>query len=199
LLYNCRIRSRPAVVSVKKTAQVLFLLLLIGPAGANNWNNASPFAEMMRFMLSMFEAMRLYQEFSGHIGYSSAPFGYQHPPPYPAPPGGASLPPGQHKLLEGAWVSENHILLAIKRGYARMYWSREQYRNYYVKIQPEHLQLVDADTGQVQQFAYRLRDNRLALRDNQGRMIRFLRLAPNLPPPTGSSGNFWDPGVLHWN
>ncbi len=185
---------------MKKTAQVLFLLLLIGPAGASNWNNASPFAEMMRFMLGMFETMRLYQDFSGHIGYSSTPFGYQHHlSPYPAPPGGASLLPQQPKLLEGAWVSKNRILLAIKRGYARMYWSREQYRNFYVKIQPGRLQLIDADTGQIQQFAYRLQDNRLALRDDQGRVIRFLRLDPNTPPPTGASGNFWDPSVLRRN
>ncbi len=178
---------------MKKTAQILFLLLFIGPAGASNGSNSSPWVEMMRFMLGMFEAMRLYQDFSGHIGYSSAPFGYQHHlPPYPAPPGGASPLPQQPNMLEGAWVSKNRILLAIKRGYARMYWSREQYRNFYVKIQPGRLRLIDADTGQIQQFAYRLQDNRLALRDDQGRVIRFLRLNLADPPPPEPAGSFWD-------
>jgi len=185
---------------MKKTARVLFLLLIIGPANAGNWNNSSPFVEMMRFMLGMFEMMQLSQGFSGHAGYSSTPFGYrqyrQYRPAYPAPPGSTPFLSRQHNMLEGAWVSRNHILLAIKQNYARMYWSREQYGNFYVEILPGHLRLIDADTGQTQGFEYKLKDNQLILRDKQGRVIHFLRLnMESSPPPTEPAGNFWDPNT----
>ncbi len=183
---------------MKKTIQAIILLLLSGSANAGNWNNPNPFVDMMRSMLDVFEMMQLYQDFSGQVGHSSRPYGYrQHLPSRPPVPGPASpFDQEQENDLEGAWASRNHILLAIKQNYARMYWSQEQYRDFYLEILPEHIRFRDASTGQVQEFEYRMQDEQLALRDNQGRVIQFFRLnttGATLDPEP--QGNFWDPNT----
>ncbi|WP_456405713.1 hypothetical protein [Thiolapillus sp.] len=183
---------------MKKTVHTLFLLLVIGPANASNWNNPNPFVDMMRSMLDIFEMMQLYQDFSGQIGRSSRPSGMR--PPMSAysrgPSRGATVDPRQEALLEGAWASQNRILLAIKEQYARMYWSQEQYQDYYLEILPEHLRFTDAKTGQVQEFEYRIKDDQLALRDTRGRVVQFFRInQERAQPAPESSGNFWDPNT----
>ena len=182
---------------MKKILQIFVLLLFIGPANARNWDNTNPFVDMMRSMLDVFEMMQLYQDFSGQIGHSGNPSRYRnYMPAYPP----ASPPPGQvpDGSLDGAWASQNHILLAIKQQYARMYWSRDQYRDFYLEILPEHLKFKDATTGQVQDFEFRMQDNQLALRDKKGRVVQFFRLnaAGQSPAPSPETEpNFWDPGV----
>ena len=185
---------------MKKIIQTFVLLLFIGPANASNWDNANPFVDMMRSMLDVFEMMQLYQDFSGQIGHSGNPSQYRkYLPAYPSAPS-PSLSQGQvpDGSLDGAWASQNRILLAIKQQYARMYWARDQYRDFYLEVLPEHLRFKDATTGQVQDFEFRMQDNQLALRDKKGRVIQFFRLntAGESPAPaTETTPNFWDPNV----
>ncbi|HDK37537.1 MAG TPA: hypothetical protein ENG92_00770 [Thiolapillus brandeum] len=180
---------------MKKILQALFLLFFIGPANAGNWNNPNPFVDMMRSMLDMFEMMQLYDDFSGQIGHTSSSLGYRkYMPPYPpAPPGGNPFKPQQQNILEGAWASQSRILLAIKQNYARMYWSQDQYKDFYLEILPERLRFTDAETGQTQEFEYRTQGNQLALRDDQGRMVQFFRLnSADTSQGTQPESNFWD-------
>lgn len=183
---------------MKKSIQAFILLVLAGSANASNWDNPNPFVDMMRSMLDVFEMMQLYQDFSGQARHVPSPYGYrQYMPRKPAAPHPTTpFDQAQENQLEGAWASRNHILLAIKQNYARMYWSKEQYRDFYLEIAPEHIRFKDAGTGQVQEFEFRMQDNQLALRDTQGRVIQFYRLntteaTPYPEPP----GNFWDPNV----
>uniref|UniRef100_UPI003AF77399 hypothetical protein n=1 Tax=Thiolapillus sp. TaxID=2017437 RepID=UPI003AF77399 len=155
----------------------------------------------LRFALHGWQRMmQLYQDFSGQIGHSGNPSQYRkYLPAYPSAPS-PSLSQGQvpDGSLDGAWASQNRILLAIKQQYARMYWARDQYRDFYLEVLPEHLRFKDATTGQVQDFEFRMQDNQLALRDKKGRVIQFFRLntAGESPAPAPeTTPNFWDPNV----
>ena len=183
---------------MKKILQNLLIILLLGPASATSSSNDNPFVDMMRSMLDIFEMMQLYQNFSGHIGTAGLPQRYGKQAPYhlPAPSNPVPGHPPADTHLDGAWASQNRILLAIKQQYARMYWSRDQYRDFYIEIFPEHLRLKDAATGQSQDFEYRLQDNQLALRDAKGRVIQFLRIDSTnqtTEPSSSYEPNFWDP------
>uniref|UniRef100_UPI003AF94C89 hypothetical protein n=1 Tax=Thiolapillus sp. TaxID=2017437 RepID=UPI003AF94C89 len=90
----------------------------------------------LRFALHGWQRMmQLYQDFSGQIGHSGNPSQYRkYLPAYPSAPS-PSLSQGQvpDGSLDGAWASQNRILLAIKQQYARMYWARDQYRDFYLE------------------------------------------------------------------
>ncbi len=185
---------------MKKIIYSLFLFVFISSASANNWNKPNPFVDMMRSMLDIFEMMQLYQNFSGQVGHSSMPYNFQQQMPTSAPfaPGNNST----NNNLEGAWASKNHILLAIKQNYARMYWAKEQYQDFYMEVVANNIRFTSADSGQVHEFEYLTRDNQLALRDHQGRVIQFFRINTNNAPspmtpsvPTQPTANFWDPNV----
>lgn len=183
---------------MKKTIYSLFLALFFTSAGANNWNKPNPFVDMMRSMLDIFEMMQLYQSFSGQVNRSSLPYGFSREMPMSAPFAGNSPDIPQNRL-EGAWASKNHILLAIRQNYARMYWGKEQYQDFYMEIVDSNIRFTSAETGQVHDFEYRTQGNQLALRDSQGRVIQFFRLNTESPSASFSAptpgANFWDPNV----
>lgn len=182
---------------MKKITQTFFLLFFISSANASNWNNPNPFVDMMRSMLDIFEMMQLYQDFSGQTGHSSRPSKYrQTMPAYPPGSSHSSSDIRRENLLDGAWASQNRILLAIKQQHARMYWSQEQYKDFYVEVLPQHLRFTDGDTGQVQEFEYRMQGDQLALRSTQGKVVQFFRInMDSAQPATEPMGNFWDPNT----
>ena len=184
---------------MKQTIVTIVFLLGMGPASAGSSYNSNPFIEMMRAMLNMFEAMQTMQNLSVHSGYGYGPAGgyipYGNWPAYPDD----GVSPEQLKNLEGTWASPNRLLLVIRRNFARMYWSADQYRNFYVEAFPERLRLTDAETRQSREFEYRLQGAQLALRDPRGRVIQFFRVDEALQPmpdqPPVEEYNFWDPNT----
>ncbi|BAO43911.1 hypothetical protein [Thiolapillus brandeum] len=180
---------------MKQIISAIFLFLSISPASAGNHLNSNPFVDMMRAMLNMFDAMQAMQNFSGHSGYSSYP-----PMRAPVPDPATGDTPAMADL-EGSWASPKRLLLIIKKNYARMYWSKDQYRDFYVEVFPGHLKLTDADTGRSQEFELRLKDRQLALRDPKGRILQFIRMNDHVqsrptPEPDAEEGpNFWDPNT----
>ncbi len=178
---------------------VAIVLLSIGSTSAGNSYNSNPFIDMMRAMVSMFEAMQAMQNLSVHTGHGYGPAGGYIPhddwPDY----ADGKVVHEQLQRLEGAWASPNRILLVIRQNLARMYWSADQYRNFYVDISPGRLKLTDAETRQSREFEYRLRDSQLALRDPKGRVVQFFRVNESLQPvpeqPPREEYNFWDPNT----
>lgn len=167
---------------MKRTVLFLLLSLLLPVQGATPAGN-NPFVDMMRSMLDMFEMMQLYQEFSSQAGRSPYPSTGRWPTPAPPSPITPTLPPfspQSTRELEGAWASNNNILFAIKEDLGRIYWSREQYRDFRLEVLPPRLRLIDKDTGQSQEFDVSLQGDRLVLRDDQGRLALFRRIR-NLP------------------
>jgi hypothetical protein len=184
---------------MKQIIVAIVLFLSIGPASAGDHYNNNPFIDMMRAMLNMFEAMQTMQNLSVHSGHGYGPAGGHIPyDNWPAHPDGG-VPPEQMRKLEGSWASPNRLLLVIRKNFARMYWSAEQYRNFYVEVFPGRLKLTDAETRQSREFEYRLQDSQLALRDPRGRVIQFFRMDDALQPMPeqlpGEEYNFWDPNT----
>ena len=94
--------------------------------------------------------------------YASPRSGYL--PPYPARDAAS---------LDGSWISNTEVLLIIKNGFARIYWSRDQYQDYYLKTAPGQLFFKEADTGNVHAFEMAQKEDQLALRDSQRQLILF--------------------------
>ncbi len=185
-------------LSMKQIIVAIVLLLGIGPVAAGDNHDNNPFIDMMRAMVNMFEAMQTMQNLSVHSGHGYGPAGgYLPHDNWPANPDGASLE--QSKDLQGSWASPNRILLVIRQNLARMYWSADQYRNFYVEVSPGRLKLTDAETRQSQEFEYRLQGSQLALRDPKGRVVQFFRVNEALQPvpeqPPREEYNFWDPNT----
>ncbi len=164
---------------MKRPAIALLLLPIIAQAGSSGGN---PFVDMMRSMLDMYEMMQLYRDFKG----SDRPW-----PPPPAPRTPAESPPPETlppfspqstTQLQGAWASNNRILLAVKDHVARFYWARDKYRDFDIEILPPRLRLTDKDTGQVQEFEISLQGDKLVLRDSQGRLAFFKRVLKDPAP-----------------
>ena len=167
---------------VKRTILIL-LLSLLPPAQSAPPAGNNPFIDMMRSMLDMFEMMQLYQEFSSQAGRNPRFPAGGWPAPVPPPGTTPTLPPFSPQStseLEGAWASNTNILLAIKDDLGRIYWARDQYRDFQLEILPPRLRLTDKDTGQSQEFDVSLQGDRLVLRDDQGRLALFRRLR-NIP------------------
>ncbi|WP_456444381.1 hypothetical protein [Thiolapillus sp.] len=173
----------------------ILLSLSISTASAGNNFNSNPFVDMMRAMLNMFDAMQAMQNLSGHSNYTP------YPPPAAVSPAPAPLSTPAPADLEGTWASPKRLLLIIKQNYARMYWSREKYHDFYVEVRPGYLKLTDANTGKSQEFELRLQNRQLALRDPRGRVLQFIRINDRLPtqptpePESAESYNFWDPNT----
>ncbi len=169
--YNPKQRAL-GVLAMKKTLFIL-LLLALPPARAAGGTNA--FLDMMRSMLTMFEMMQLYQDFvSGRDRGSWAP-----PPAWPPPPHTPTLPPFSPQSttqLDGAWASNTNLLFAIRGNAGRIYWAKDQYRDFRVEVLPPRLRLTDLETGQSEEFEAALQDDRLVLRDRQGRLALFRRI-----------------------
>lgn len=163
------------------------LLIQIPAAHATNWGGGNPFVDMMRSMLNMFELMQLYQDFSGYSNLSSVP--HQFSPGqfnygpftqpgsrsgYPAPPPFETSSPNPR--IDGLWASDANTLLLIRQDYAQIYWSRSQYRNYYLRRTTNQLHFTDAETGDVQVFDMVTQADQMALRDKDGQQLLFRKL-----------------------
>ena len=163
------------------------LLIQIPAAHGTNWGGGNPFVDMMRSMLNMFELMQIYQDFSGYSNLSSVP--HQFSPGqfnygpfsqpgsrlgYPAPPPFETSSPNPR--IDGLWASDADTLLLIRQDYAQIYWSRSQYRNYYLRRTANQLHFTDAETGEVQVFDMATQANQMALRDNDGQQLLFRKL-----------------------
>ena len=163
------------------------LLIQIPAAHATNWNSGNPFVEMMRSMLNMFELMQLYQDFSAYSNLSGVPrqfspgqFDYgPNSQPYnrfwqPPPP--TFDKPAAEPSIDGLWSSNANTLLLIRRDHAQIYWSRTEYRNYYLRRTTNQLHFTDAETGQVQTFDMAVQADQMALRDRDGKQLLFRKL-----------------------
>ena len=163
------------------TAFIFFLALLSPGAQGYSGSVNNPFIEAMRSMLDLFSLMQSYQQFSSQSSISTFPgqgmFSGpgQYINPYSSPWTADRLPSpyGGSGPLDGTWISNSQILLIVKNGFARIYWSRDEYQDYYLKIGPGQLLFRDAESGVVRQFDMALQQGRLALRNRQGQMTLF--------------------------
>jgi hypothetical protein len=164
------------------------LLLQVPATHATSWGGGNPFMEMMRSMLNMFELMQLYQNYSGYSNLSGMPqqfspgqFNYgpfsqlDNNRSRAAPPtfGTSSSSPS----IDGLWASNANTLLLIQQDYAQIYWSRSQYRNYYLRKSKNQLQFTDAETRQLQTFDMAAQADQMALRDKEGKQLLFRKLS----------------------
>lgn len=168
-------------------AALCALLIQVSAGHAANWNSSNPFVEMMRSMLNMFEMMQLYQNFSGYSNLSGMPQqfspGQFNALPFSQPDSNSwqTFPPTQNTpqipSIDGLWASNANTLLLIQQDYAQIYWSRSQYKNYYLRKSVNQLILTDAETGHAQTFDMATQANQMALRDKQGKQLLFRKLS----------------------
>lgn len=174
---------------------IVFALLLQAPvAQGSNWTGKSPFVEAMRSMLDLFTMLQSYQQLSSISSMSGMgpitayqgqnmfadPRGMINPFASPWGSNIPLLPPAGTGSLNGAWVSNAQQLLIVKDGLARIYWSRDDYQDYYLKSAPGMLLLKEADSGIVREFEMAGQQDQLALRNRQGQVTLFRKYYPGI-------------------
>ncbi len=174
---------------MKKKILTAFCVLLIHISAvyATNWGAGNPFVDMMRTMLNMFQTMQLYQNFSGNSNLSTIPgqfspgqfnydpfaqFGNSRFQATRQPFNTPSLPP-----IDGLWASNTNTLLLIQGGYGQIYWSRTQYRNYYLRRTDNQLVFTDVKTGYSQTFNMIIQANQMILTDQNSKQQLFHKLS----------------------
>ncbi|PLY17110.1 MAG: hypothetical protein C0631_00855 [Sedimenticola sp.] len=114
------------------------------------------------------------------------PGGYPSPgmqpytPPYTAPYGG--MPYGQQQWsnpLNGQWQSNTGEILVIRQNRFRIYRDRDNFHEGYLSIASEHTLIIqDPASGAAKQYEYAEQEYRLALQDESGNLLLFIRLGP---------------------
>ena len=163
------------------------LLLATSPIGATSLSNPNALVDMMRSMLNMMETLQFYQKFSGNDGNLPMQPQWARQAPYmnqnwiPAQSyNTANFPSKTFNVpriqdIEGQWKNNTNVVLNVKQHYGRMYWSANNYRNYYLEVLPPRLKFIDAESGQVQEFDLELEGDRLILKDSSGRTTSVQR------------------------
>lgn len=158
---------------MKKFTLIVLVLysLAFSQAYSSSWNQDNMVAEMMRSMLQMFLLMNLNPNFSADSSWS--PDKYQSPQLQTLPP----IYWQNTEPVDGAWISDQDTVLVVYNGIARIYSSNNAYQNYFVEIRPGWLQIKDAASGAIQRFEMRLSERRMVLRNREGQLVRFIKIA----------------------
>ena len=127
------------------------------------------------------------------------PPGYAWPPAYPPPPWGGApgwgaapygAPPwggvpwngawggDPVRRLQGAWETDHGGLLLVKDHVARLYASRDEYQDYYLRADPRFLWLQPVEGGVPTRYEHRIYGNRIVLRDARGNRMVLRRYRP---------------------
>ena len=105
-------------------------------------------------------------------------------PAMPAPPWAeAQRGPGSSEFLEGVWEGQGGELLLIRRGMFRIYADAETYRDGYLQVQGDRLQLRDADSGRTREYEMRQQGDQLALRTPEDDVLLYRRISSDSMAP----------------
>ena len=92
--------------------------------------------------------------------------------PWPGAQGAAQ----SSEFLEGAWEGQGGELLLIRGGMFRIYADAETYRDGYLQLRGERLQLKDVDSGRTREYEMRYQSDQLALRTPEGDVLLYRRI-----------------------
>jgi len=181
---------------VKRFLQRLLLLLFITcihlPIASAD--NISPFAKMMRAMIDAFrEADKGDEDWDDDISFGYSDQAMPLIGPYGAPMAGAYpnqfwqqgrqiISPRQaqqYKLSQtwdGIWKSSTGSLLYIKQGYARLYFSKDVFQDFQIRIKKQHLLLKEKQGGKINSYRYKLDNGRLVLTDKSNNLLLFKKI-----------------------
>lgn len=179
---------------MKITLPILLILLIQTPVSASAEsdfgypNRYSSIAESLFDMMDAFASA--FQKKKREYSQEERP--YYQPPPMtqpgyaaPAYPPASGMPyygvPGPQRYwvnrLDGQWQSNTGEVLIIQQNRFRIYQDRDNFHDGFIHIADEHfLTIQDAVSGGSRQYEYAEQEGRLALRDEMGNMLLFLRL-----------------------
>ncbi|RMG37634.1 MAG: hypothetical protein D6720_02820 [Gammaproteobacteria bacterium] len=181
------------------------LLALTGPAASAT--TGSPFLDMMRGMATGFALLGqngtttsptiiyppiqplpvpAYSPFAPSYPWTASvpgwppavPFGTGIYPATPWPPT-APYPPGNIlSKLEGAWETSNGGLLLVRDSLARLYVSRDEYQDLYLRADPRYLWLQPVGSQVPTRYEHHIYKDRIVLRDARGNSLVLRRYKP---------------------
>lgn len=167
-----------------------------GPLAASDTPRFNTMAPMAETFLEMMDAMaRAYTDHRTRKGEgyawrdddsgrpaapSSMPLEYFSrglPSPFQYMPAPAvdDLPPS---ILEGWWLGESGEVLAFRRDRFRIYLGPREYREGRFRIVDWSLAMENPRDGALREYDYALKDEYLALRDEAGNILYYVRIEP---------------------
>ncbi len=154
------------------TGLLVALMLLGNPVHAGNYYQPNVFVEAMRTMLEIFLSMGS----AGNNPYGNNLPGNAWLEKQPWSPSVTPFNTPDKPMLNGIWVSSTRFILVIYGGYARIAIDRDQFQDFYVRYKKGALQLREGQQGRVISFRMAQQNNRLALKDQEGRILLFRKI-----------------------
>ena len=168
---------------------IIALFSTLFPIGATASDLAYPnrYSNMAESLFDMIDAFATafqnkkheYNRLPGYPSYYYPPGGYPaYPdlPPHIQPyyPPHLAQPPHP---LEGQWQNNSGEMLIVRQGRFRIYRNRNTYREGYIQLlDGQILALTDAASGVGRPYQYALHEGRLALQDEFGNLLLFIRI-----------------------
>lgn len=160
--------QKPANTMRKTALSIILLLPLLQTVHASDLNHPGGYRSMAESMADLFDAFA--------STYGKRPKQRSSPPipPVPGEPPAAAI----GRRLSGSWLGQNGDVLVMRGGRFRLYRDRERYREGRVLLHNEQrLSLIDLKSHRTLRFEYTESEGRLALRDPQGRIHLYKRIA----------------------
>lgn len=101
----------------------------------------------------------------------AAAFGYPGAVPW-ANPAQSRPTPG---LLDGVWELNNGGFVIIRADSARLYVAEDRYQDFLVRYDDKHFWWRPRDGSKFQRYRYEMREGRMVLADNEGKLLLLRR------------------------
>jgi hypothetical protein len=191
---------------MRSPAKLILCLVLCGPASDLGAASGSTFADMLRGMATGLAILGQAGNRNATPGYyapvipvlppgyiwPAAPAwgtptwtgvpgypGYPYAPPPPGYPGPAYY--DRHHILarlQGGWETDSGGLLLIKGNMARLYLDRQHHQDLYIRADPRYIWMRPVESDQEKRYDHRIFDDKILLRDAQGRTLTLKRYRP---------------------
>ncbi len=101
----------------------------------------------------------------------AAAFGYPGAAPWANPAQNRPTP----GLLDGVWELNNGGFVIIRADSARLYVAEDRYQDFLVRYDDKHFWWRPRDGSKFQRYRYEMREGRMVLADNEGRLLLLRR------------------------
>lgn len=121
----------------------------------------------------------------GFPAWGAPPWGGYSPysPPYRQYPDRDSTGSRVLERLQGSWKTNKGGLLLIRRDMARLYISRDEYQDFYLRADDRYLWMWPIKSQASQRYEFHISSDRIVLRDEFGSSLTLLKYRPATSRP----------------
>ena len=122
---------------------------------------------------------------TGFPAWGTSPWGgySTYPPNYGHSPARDSNASRTLERLQGSWKTNKGGLLLIRRDMARLYLSRDEHQDFYLRTDDRYLWMWPIRSQASQRYEYHISTDRIVLRDEFGSSLTLIKYRPDSSNP----------------